>query len=143
MCPKCNRGRVPASFRAGQAGMGLPMALFVIVVLALIVAAVAEMERGGGEMTSLQIESQRAFFAAESGAQIALHQLLPPTGSGAACGANLYQHSFGTPGLAQCSVKVDCRADVAKGVTYYTLNSTGSCGSGVDYAQREIEVRAH
>ena len=125
-----------------QRGMGLPMALFIIVVLALVVAGIAEMERGGGEMASLQIQSQRAFFAAESGAQIALHELLPPSGAAASCAAGMYHQAFSTPGLANCKVSVDCSSDNMGGQTYYTLDSTGSCGSGTDYAQREIEVRA-
>lgn len=143
MCPKPLRMKRPAEGAARQRGAGLPLALFIIVVLALVVAAMAEMQRGSGEMSSLQIQSQRAFYAAESGAQIALSRLMPPDGSaGASCTATFYQRTFSQPGLSGCSVTVTCRLDTVSGVNYYTLDSAGLCGNGLDQATRAIEVRA-
>ena len=100
--------------------MGLPVALFVIIVLALVVAAMAEMQRSSGEMVSLQIQSQRAFFAAESGAQKVLHDLLPPTGTAAACTSPQYHATFTAAGLGGCSVTVSCSSVTIASTTYYT-----------------------
>lgn len=142
MCHESRCAKRPAGGPARQRGAGLPLALFIIVVLALVVAAMAEMQRGSGEMSSLQIQSQRAFYAAESGAQVALSQLMPPGGStGASCTAPFYQRTFTQPGLGGCSATVACRADKVSGVNYYTLDSVGLCGNGIDQAKRAVEVR--
>ncbi|WP_097462358.1 pilus assembly PilX family protein [Mangrovitalea sediminis] len=143
MCPERRFTHQSLDHIGRQRGVGLPLALFIIVVLALVVTAMAEMQRGSGEMSSLQIQSERAFLAAESGAQVALSKLIPPGGSaGASCVSPLYQQSFSQPGLGGCRVTVDCRADKVSGVNYYTLHSTGLCGNGLDRASREVEVRA-
>jgi len=60
----------PDTSLKSQTGAGLPIALFVITVLALLVIVMAQLQQGTGESLSLQIQSQRAFFAAESGAQV-------------------------------------------------------------------------
>lgn len=127
-----------------QTGLGLPAALFVIVVLALIAVAITELERTSAESFSFNVLSQRAFYAAESGAQVGLNRLFPPGGAASDC-TNAY---FGTSqtytqgGLNGCSVTVACRADTVGADTIFTLTATGQCGTGSDSAIRVIEVRA-
>lgn len=122
-----------------QKGAGLPIALFVITVLALLVFGMAQLQQSSGEAVSLQIQSQRAFFAAESGAQIGVQQVLSQLESGAAASCPPDISNFGSGnGLGSCSVEFAC--DLGTGVTL-TLASTGSCGSGADRARRIIEVK--
>ncbi len=130
-----------------QSGFGLPMAVFVITVLALVIAAMAQLQQSSSEGSSLQLQSQRAFYAAESGLQLSLNLLLPPDGSaGRSCATTpFYAHTFSSPssfyGLTSCSVTVECQ-DVAVGSeVYFTLTSEGICGSGTDSARRTTEVR--
>jgi len=128
---------------ARQQGLGLPAAIFVILILALIAVAVTELEQSGVQAKTYEIMSTRAFFAAESGAQAAVHRLFPPGGRPAACTANFFSANYAVAGLNGCSSAVSCREDVANGVSHYTLRSTGSCnaGSGVDEVRRLVEVR--
>lgn len=122
-----------------QSGAGLPIALFIITVLALLVFGMAQLQQSSGEAVSLQIQSQRAFFAAESGAQTGAQQILSQLqgGGAASCPADIT--NFGTGGgLASCSVEFVCDA-TAGGV--FTLSSIGRCGAGMDRAERTIEVR--
>ncbi|MHA7810973.1 MAG: hypothetical protein ACX933_14275 [Marinobacter adhaerens] len=126
-----------------QCGAGLPVALFIITILALLVIGMAQLQQAGGESVSLQIQSQRAFFAAESGAQVAVAEAL---GSGD-CAAVTGSVTFPTGGLIGCSASLYCSAVGADidgdGVdeTVFTIRSDGRCGSGRDVTNRTVEVR--
>mgnify|MGYP001177026052 FL=1 len=144
MCPE---RILNARITARQSGFGLPMAVFVITVLALVIAAMAQLQQSSSEGSSLQLQSQRAFYAAESGLQLSLNLLLPPDGSaGRSCASvPLYAHDFSSTnslyGLSNCSVRVECQPVTVDSEVYFTLTSTGTCGSGTDSAQRTTEVR--
>ena len=136
-----NRMRV---YRQQQRGFGLPMALFVITVLAVIVTAMGSMQTTSGQSSVLHIQGERAFYAAESGTEAALNVLLPPDGSpGRACATSpFFTATFAAPGLRGCSVSVSCVQMTVDGEDLYTLISQGSCGTGLDQASRTLEVRA-
>lgn len=144
MCPE---RILNARITARQSGFGLPMAVFVITVLALVIAAMAQLQQSSSEGSSLQLQSQRAFYAAESGLQLSLNLLLPPDGSaGRSCASvPFYAHDFSSLsssyGLRGCSVRVECQSLTVSSELYFTLTSTGSCGSGTDNARRTTEVR--
>lgn len=133
----------PERSRHQQTGAGLPVALFIITVLALLVIGMAQLQESSGKAVSLQIQSQRAFFAAESGAQVALAELVP----GANCSAVSTNKTFNVSGLNGCQARLQCnalQADVTGNgnlTTVYSLTSTGQCGVGADSAERIIEVR--
>ncbi|WP_320820375.1 hypothetical protein [Thalassolituus sp.] len=130
--------------RSNQGGFGLPMALFVVTVLALIIASMSQIQNDSSSSVSLQVNSHRAFYSAEAGIEIALNLLMPPDGSaGRSCATSpFYSQTYSVAGLNGCSVSVACDSMTVTGDNYYTLISTGSCGSGIDRAQRAIEVRA-
>lgn len=135
MCPE----RRPSS----QRGAGLPVALFIITVLALLVVGMAQLQESSGRSVSLQIQSQRAFLAAESGAQVGVAQVL----DGASCAALTSPKNFSATGLNGCRAQVSCdsvQADIEGNSaleTVYTITSAGQCGSGFDGARRVVEVR--
>jgi len=129
-----------------QAGAGLPLAIFLITVMALIAVTLAQLQQTTGEMEAQDIQSVRAFYAAESGAQLALTRIVPkdpdmPIDT-AACTSGLYTQNFSAGSLSGCEVTVDCESASSSDGPVATLHSAGSCGSGLDAAQREIEVRA-
>lgn len=143
-----------------QRGLGLPGALFILVILALLVVTITNLETQTGESMIQDVQSTRAFFAAETGAQAGLAKLFGPGESGmgscaSACsgGSSLLVSldfdslSGGAPtGLASCSYSVDCCKQVDTfGSTYFRLTSKGSCGDGaapLDQASRVVEVGA-
>jgi MSHA biogenesis protein MshP len=122
----------------------LPVALFVITVLALIVVSMAQQQEITGVAISQQILSQRAFYAAESGAQAAVTEALY---GGGGCGSVPGSLSFAQSGLNSCSASLSCssvQADIEGGPaleTVYTLVSVGQCGAGTEVASRTVEVR--
>lgn len=123
-----------------QRGAGLPVALFIITVLALLVLGMAQLQQSSGEAISLQIQSQRAFFAAESGAQVAVGRVLDANDCGTVPGAV----SFSTSGLTACSASLSCQPTNATidGRDYFVarITSDGQCGAGPDQANRSVEV---
>ncbi|RCW66570.1 MSHA biogenesis protein MshP [Marinobacter nauticus] len=126
-----------------QNGAGLPVAIFVITVLALLVISMGQLQESSGKSVSLQIQSQRAFFAAESGAQAGVSEVL----SGADCSSVNSPIAFNVGGLSGCRAVVSCSSvlvDIEGNSdleTVHKLLSTGQCGSNADFAQRIIEVR--
>lgn len=122
-----------------QRGAGLPVALFIITVLSLIVLGMSQLQESGGQAVSLQIQSQRAFYAAESGAQIAVRNALVASSCGPA------SVDFDTPGLSGCRAVLSCESVTESGLagntTVYSITSSGQCGAGPDQATRVIEVR--
>lgn len=124
-----------------QTGAGLPIALFIITVLSLIVLGMSQLQESSGNAISLQIQSQRAFFAAESGAQAVIADLLKEADEGSISRQdNRYDIEFsGANGLAGCEATVEYSSsanDVA------LVESFGVCGKGApDEARRTVEVR--
>jgi MSHA biogenesis protein MshP len=126
-----------------QAGAGLPIAIFIITVLALLVYGMAQLQESSGQSVSLQIQSQRAFFAAESGAQLAVAEILD---SGDCIGV-LAELDFTVGALRDCKATLVCSVSDPYPLTgsggdrVLSLISTGECGAGNELARRSVEVR--
>ncbi len=123
-----------------QVGAGLPIAIFIITVLSLIVMGMSQLQESTGNAVSLQIQSQRAFFAAESGAQVVLADIMPADKNDpVSCPTSLpVPVSFSASGLRGCNASVECD-EVNSPVL--VISSAGLCGSGPDQASRKVEVR--
>lgn len=124
-----------------QNGAGLPVAIFVITVLALLVIGMAQLQESSSKSVSLQIQSQRAFLAAESGAQVVVSDLLSRSHSSPlTCGpASISTLNFANGGLAGCSSVLSC-SEIGSGGSIL-IESRGTCGAGGDLAERAVEVR--
>lgn len=114
------------------------IALFVIVVMALLAAAMGRFLVDSGEKNTVEVRSVRALLAAQSGLEVALYRLFPKRTLAqpippAVCLASSPLSFAGNPGLTNCQAVVRC-ATVP--VTYngavtngYRLESVGTCGS--------------
>lgn len=129
--------------RKQQQGIGLPATVFLIVIIALIVLALGDLTRKSALGFGQDFYSIRAFYAAESGAQIALNRVFVGAQT---CDNTLsdidFDNAGANPGLDLCSAVLSCRQDIVDSITYYTFTSTATCGSGFEQAQRSVEVRA-
>lgn len=110
-------------------GFALPAAIFIITVLALIVAAMGKLRESASLSYGLSINSTRAFYAAESAAQIDVYKILNTN----SCSSNA---SLTLPAFSFCTVTTSCN----NSNSLFTLTSTATCGSGTDQARRSIEV---
>lgn len=131
-----------------QAGFSLPVAIFVLVLLSLLGAAMTRMLATGAQSVGFEVLSTRAFYAAESGAQWGMNTLFPPVSNPAGTCFAQQDLNFSTSGLAGCSAQVTCAGPVvvanAGGATstQFRISSRGTCGSGTDTTTRVIEVGA-
>lgn len=127
-----------------QSGVGLPATVFLISILALIVVAMSDLTDQSHKGFGQDFESSRAFYAAESGAQIALNRVFS---GGQVCNAALTDIDFdgggANPGLDNCEAEISCTPITINGIEYRTFISTATCGSGFEQSTRSIEVRAH
>lgn len=128
-----SRDALPAGRMRGSA---LMIALFVIVLMALLAAAMGRFLVDSSEKNTVEVRSVRALLAAQSGLEIALYQLFPnrPTAPPAdRCSLVQASSQFSNLGLIGCQVVVSCK-EIA--VTYnnqpstsYRLQSVGQCGT--------------
>lgn len=125
-----------------QRGFSLPVAIFILVIMALIGAAMVSIMQTSQQSLSTEVLSTRAFYAAESGAQAALGQLFPLDGSAATCSAPYPTQTYTTLGLNGCTASVTCSSLTTAGRSFYTLRSTGVCNVGGNNATRQIELMA-
>jgi MSHA biogenesis protein MshP len=125
-----------------QDGLGLPAAIFIIVIMALISVAINLLVQQNAQSFEEELNLTRAFYAAESGAGFAMNRIFPPEEyssytNGNCPNAAADTYDFNQDGLNQCSVDVTCELVTISGTTYATITSVGSCGD----VERTIQVR--
>ena len=135
MCPETNNQ---------QRCIGLPAAIFVITVMAVLAVAIQRLVLSNAETFGEEVQLTRAFYSAETGAQFAMNLLFPPNvfppeTTGCPDIPSLY--TFTVNGINNCTATVECssKGPIAPStIKYYTLTSTGTCGD----VSRQISVRA-
>mgnify|MGYP000220793347 CR=1 FL=1 len=133
--------KVNASSRySAQRGSALMLALFVLTVLLLLGTALMRILSSSSETIVQEVLGTRALAAANSGMQAHLQLLFPHSGAVDTCPADNTYDFDGISGLNHCSATVSCTLlfeDTSnlnrKGnfVRYFSLESTGNCGTGV------------
>lgn len=143
--------------RSATQGAALPVALFIIVVMALVGAALVRIIVDTSSGVVNDVIGQRAFNAARSGAELFLVQLFPldePTNE-SLCGERdaalspddnddlaVYTESFTTAGLHGCSAHVYCDFAAAEGITHFRIVSQGRCDAGDLSYTKELLLEA-
>jgi len=133
-----------------QQGFLVPLALFIVVGLAALAVAIAYMSAQGSGSSVREAISAQTFYAAESGAQYAMNKIFYPSAQRAAADANCaavngQTLNFNAPGLRSCSAVLSCSRSVnaSDTISFYTVYSAATCGSGDLGAERTIEVAAY
>jgi len=124
-----------------QKGFSLPVAIFIIIIMALLAAAAVNILNKGLAGVSQEVLSTRAFYSAESGAQHVLSQLFPLNGAAANCAANS-NLNFNITGMNSCSASMTCTGTTIGTETFYSISSTGTCTTGDTTTVRQIQVMA-
>lgn len=133
-----------------QGGFLIPLAAIIVVGLAVLALAISRISSQTGAAAVQEGVSVQAFYAAESGAQIAMNQLFfnavdrvaVDGNCSAVSGSNI---DFNVPGLDTCSTSISCEQNTDAGNTasFYLITSAASCGSGNLVAERTIQVSAY
>ena len=125
-----------------QKGVGLPVAIFIITLLAVLAVVINLLVEQNAQTFSEELSFTRAFYAAETGAGIGMNTIFPPEefptyGSTAECAAGPRTYNFIVDGLNACSAEVTCTAVTIGARNYATITSEGSC----EDSTRTIRVR--
>ncbi len=148
MCPKSNpESRLPTYYSATalkQRGSALVIAVFIIVVMLAVILSLSRLLLSSSESLVYEVQGSRAFFAAQSGLELALTRVFPLTGAASCSALSL---NFSDDGLRGCRAEVSCQAlslpagNVA--TVLYQLSSTGICQADNFITSRELvlEVR--
>lgn len=127
------------SFPNNQQGISMAFLLFAMIIVSLLAAALMRLNSQSSISTLHQIISTRAFFAAESGANLQALTIFPIIGT-SNCTNQTY--NFNVNGLLGCSAVTSCTSITINSKNYYQVISKGQCNSGQDLqATRTIEVR--
>ena len=129
--------------RGKQKGLGLPAAIFVITLLAIIAVAINSLLSQNASTFAEDVSYTRAFYAAESGANFGENHLFPPDdypnyGAGGACWGGTKTYTFEADGLNQCTADVTCETVTVSSTDYFTVVSKGTC-NGVS---RAVQVQS-
>jgi MSHA biogenesis protein MshP len=134
-----------------QTGSALVIAIFVIIVLSALGAALVKVLDSSQESVGYEVLGTRAYTVAQSGLQWQLGEVFPLDSPAIACADidnpppdNPPRPSFNhTLGYAQCEVSVSCSDfDRENGIRYYTITATGTCAIGSESTSRKIAVKA-
>lgn len=138
-------------------GAALPIALFIIVVMALVGAALVRLTTDASQGVVHEVIGQRAYNAARSGAEIFLVQLFAHDSNvnETLCQArdpgvlpsqnpdvSPHLNQFTTPGLTDCSAKVFCDVAEIESTTHFRIVSQGSCDAGGMIYTKELLLEA-
>jgi MSHA biogenesis protein MshP len=142
-----NSGKLRSPQR--QQGFLIPLALFILVGLLALALAVSRLTGQSGTSATLEPLSTQAFYAAESGGQYAMRHLFFDANDRAVVDAKCdgwsetVDFSAGSaPGMQTCRAEVQCSLTSTADTSFYTITSTGRCGSGSLSAQRTIQISA-
>lgn len=139
-----------------QDGLGLISAIFVITILAVIIAGMTRFFSLSQNTTAQEFLGTRAITAAQTGIELELTCLgngVAGCTASAAVGSNPTQFdywpgpsasdTFAIAGLRGCRAEVFYRTITSTEGNFWTIDSTGYCGgSGLDGASRKVVIRA-
>ncbi|MDO6686854.1 MULTISPECIES: hypothetical protein [unclassified Agarivorans] len=135
------------SHTAKQQGSALVIAIFVIVVMALISAALTVMLQDTSRNAAWDVLGTRAELAAYSGLEQSLSELFPlntPNTTPGNCSDVTPNPTLNGQAFGSCSVAVTCQKnDIAQlNARFFDLQATASCGSGEVLVQRSQQIQA-
>ena len=130
-----------------QRGNTLVIAVFVIVVLGGLVAALASLLRTSSESVVIEVLGARSYLAAQSGLEQAMMEVYPlDSAPDTSCGVNGTEYTFvGNQSLEQCSATISCDSatytdDSDTTYTHMVLTSSAVCEAGAQRASRELQI---
>lgn len=127
-------------------GSALVIAIFVIIVMSLLGAALVKMMESSQENVVYEVLGTRAYAAAQTGVQWQLGKLFPIGSPARACSdvSQIPPPIELAKGFEGCRIvsPIKCSDFSHQGVIYYTVTSTGQCDLDGESTSRVIEVEA-
>ena len=121
-----NRARTGIALSKGQQGSSLIIAVFIIVVFAILSLSITRTISSSTDQNVNEILGTRALLASDTAAELVLSQLFPLNNAPESCLAN-QQLYFATAGLENCNAVVSCQETTIGNQQYFEIVSTGVC----------------
>lgn len=135
----------PNSRLSQQRGSMLIIALFVIIIMAMLGLTAVKLLNSAADKVTHEVYGLRAFAAAQSSMDKVLEKAFPLSQDGTgACNVDITNYG-NTPGLEFCYAIARCsltQGFVGESSKYYRFVSTGVCSAGDITASRTIAVDA-
>lgn len=128
-----------------QKGSALIIAVFIIIVISMLGASLASLQRDSAQGTSYEIYAARAYLAAYSAGEIALARVFPLKISGAIPTCTNVDTTATLPnsvGFHGCTVNYICAETSDAIATRYKVSSTAVCKNAQINTRRQITVEA-
>lgn len=137
-----------------QQGSSIIIALFVIIIISLLGASLASLQRDSAQGTSYEVYAARAYLSAYSASEIALVTLFPLNSTDADtsnCSDSVPTASISVPlsddaGFSGCTASYQCEIltpTVSQGLpTRYKVVSTAVCQNAQTVTRRQVTVEA-
>lgn len=129
-----------------QQGFSIALILFILVVMSSLGLALMKTSSMQQSSTAMEVLSNRAFYAAESGAQLFASHLFPLNAAGVeTCSTPVYTFN-NVNGLSQCTATIascdvsSAQLDGSTTSTFMKFVSEGRCGSGQQQTVRRVQV---
>ncbi len=148
MCPNLSKTSSINSHYAKQNGSMIVIALFVIVVVSLLAAALVKIVSASSNSTIHQVYGVRAQQSAKAGIQSLLQNSFAVDGSAQSCNTSIVSPSSfsNVPGLTNCSYAATCATETISFANvdrlYFKFTSTGSCLINNNVVSRTLSVDA-
>ena len=123
-----------------QQGSMLVISIFIIVVISLLAASLSRILSSTADSVANEVYSAKAYFAADSGMEYGIYQVLQQAASGTCPSLSLILNETG---LENCTVEISCESipiDAANNEYQYYLESKGTCDGGKIVAQHKVEA---
>lgn len=121
---------IASTQRKKQQGSSLIIAVFIIVVFAILSLSITRTISSSTDQNVNEILGTRALLAADTGTEVVLQQLFPLNVTSHNCIAKQHLY-FNTQGLENCSVVVQCQETNVGNNDYFEIVSTGICKAGL------------
>jgi len=131
-----------------QQGSMLVIALFIIVVMSLLAATLSRVLSSSADSVANEVYSAKAYYAAESGMDYGIYQILRnnqicadfPAVTAISGAANVQFDISNETGLENCSVAITCQRIPVDNSSLFYLTSTGTCDGGKIITQHQVEA---
>ncbi|WP_417441695.1 Type II secretory pathway component [Idiomarina sp.] len=124
-----------------QRGNTLVIAIFVIVVLGALVAALSNLVRTTSESVVVEVLGTRSFMAAQSGVEQGMMKLYPLDGAPATACPDFSEDIA----VGNCEAAIACESathtpDSNETYIHFRLEATGTCTAGGQAASRKLAI---
>lgn len=133
----------PNSSLKQQNGAALMLALFVMVLLAVVLTAIATLRSNASQAVVYEVQGQRTLWLAKAQLELAMLRLYPLNQASQACSAvTPTTTSWNTGSWQNCSSSISCTEKTIDSQRIVRLVSTAECGSNEQTTSRQLVVES-